>query len=217
MNFLKKAFTLAEVLITLAIVGIVAALTIPSLMIEYKANKLRTQFLKNYSLIKQSTKLMEENGEPIDLSNFDYKTLKKYFNVAVDCGTYAGTHVTKAPCYSLDTELPNTYKDYSGKTNSYSSYYGSGQYVLNDGTNMYFGSWLNHWIGLTVDVNGFTNPPNRMGYDTFYFYFSDGEWVYITDGKSCNVASLDYQNGSGCTIKAINDPNYFKWVVRNVK
>jgi prepilin-type N-terminal cleavage/methylation domain-containing protein len=217
MNFLKKAFTLAEVLITLAIVGIVAALTIPSLMIEYKANKLRTQFLKNYSLIKQSTKLMEENGEPIDLSNFDYKTLKKYFNVAVVCGTSAGTHVTKAPCYYFDTKLPNTYKDYSGKTNSYSSYYGGGQFVLNDGTNMYFGSWPGHWIGLTVDVNGFTSPPNRMGYDTFYFYFSDGEWVYKTDGTGCMVGVLDYQNGNGCTIKAINDPNYFKWVVRNVK
>lgn len=49
----KCAFTLAEVLITLGIIGIVAALTIPSLITNYKANKLRAQFLKSYSTVQQ--------------------------------------------------------------------------------------------------------------------------------------------------------------------
>ena len=42
----KLAFTLAEVLITLGIIGVVAALTIPSLINNYKAKRLHTQFLK---------------------------------------------------------------------------------------------------------------------------------------------------------------------------
>ena len=45
----EPAFTLAEVLITLGIIGVVAALTIPSLITNYKARKLHTQFLKSYS------------------------------------------------------------------------------------------------------------------------------------------------------------------------
>ena len=48
----KVAFTLAEVLITLGIIGIVVAMTIPTLMTNIKARKLRTQFLKSYSIIQ---------------------------------------------------------------------------------------------------------------------------------------------------------------------
>lgn len=43
----KVAFTLAEVLITLGIIGIVVAMTIPTLMTNIKARKLRTQFLNH--------------------------------------------------------------------------------------------------------------------------------------------------------------------------
>ena len=35
-------FTLAEILITLGIIGVVAAMTIPVLLTNYKANRLRT-------------------------------------------------------------------------------------------------------------------------------------------------------------------------------
>lgn len=44
----EPAFTIAEVLITLGIIGVVAALTIPPLITNYKARKLHTQFLKSY-------------------------------------------------------------------------------------------------------------------------------------------------------------------------
>ena len=50
----EPAFTLAEVLITLGIIGVVAALTIPTLITNYKARKLHTQFLKSYSTIQQA-------------------------------------------------------------------------------------------------------------------------------------------------------------------
>ncbi len=38
---MKKAFTLAEVLITLGIIGVVAALTLPSLITNYKVKVLK--------------------------------------------------------------------------------------------------------------------------------------------------------------------------------
>lgn len=39
---IKKGFTLSEVLITLGIIGVVAALTIPGLITTYKAHRLHT-------------------------------------------------------------------------------------------------------------------------------------------------------------------------------
>ena len=49
----KKAFTLAEVLITLGIIGIVAAMTMPVLIAKYRSKVLETQFKKRYSEVSQ--------------------------------------------------------------------------------------------------------------------------------------------------------------------
>lgn len=48
----KLAFTLAEVLITLGIIGVVAAMTIPTLMSNYRKKQLETQIKANYSLVQ---------------------------------------------------------------------------------------------------------------------------------------------------------------------
>lgn len=66
----KVAFTLAEVLITLGIIGIVVAMTIPTLMTNIKARKLRTQFLKSYSIIQQTIKLMENDEVSLDPTTY---------------------------------------------------------------------------------------------------------------------------------------------------
>ena len=49
----KAAFTLAEVLITLGIIGVVAAMTIPTLISNYQEKTLNTQFKRAYALINQ--------------------------------------------------------------------------------------------------------------------------------------------------------------------
>ena len=49
----KNAFTLAEVLITLGIIGIVAALTFPQLIKKYRYYVLENQFKKAYSIMQQ--------------------------------------------------------------------------------------------------------------------------------------------------------------------
>ena len=50
--FSRTGFTLAEVLITLGIIGVVAALTIPSLMTAYNKHITETR-LKKFFLIRQ--------------------------------------------------------------------------------------------------------------------------------------------------------------------
>ena len=57
---MKKAFTLAEVLIVLGIVGIVAAITIPSLINAYNRKMLETRFKKTDAVITQAIKMASE-------------------------------------------------------------------------------------------------------------------------------------------------------------
>ena len=53
-NIRRAAFTLAEVLITLGIIGVVAAITIPALMSQYKDMVAKQQFKRAYSVIQQA-------------------------------------------------------------------------------------------------------------------------------------------------------------------
>ena len=56
---MKKGFTLAEVLITLAIIGVVAALTIPSVIVKTQQQEFRTAAKKAYSVLSQAVQLTE--------------------------------------------------------------------------------------------------------------------------------------------------------------
>lgn len=51
---MKKGFTLAEVLITLGIIGVVAALTMPTLIANYQKTAIKSQFKKSYSVLQQA-------------------------------------------------------------------------------------------------------------------------------------------------------------------
>ncbi|MFR1672392.1 MAG: DUF6613 domain-containing protein [Candidatus Gastranaerophilaceae bacterium] len=60
----KTAFTLAEVLITLGIIGVVAAFTLPVLVTSYKKNVIETRLAAFYSKINQAIKSSEVvNGD----------------------------------------------------------------------------------------------------------------------------------------------------------
>ena len=62
---LKVAFTLAEVLITLCIIGIVAAMTLPVLMGKYVERERITALKKTYSLLQQAFEIaVVKNGTP---------------------------------------------------------------------------------------------------------------------------------------------------------
>ena len=66
----KTAFTLAEVLITLGIIGIVAALTLPALNQQYKRQEVETRLQKFYSTMNQALKQSElDNG---DFTTWEY-------------------------------------------------------------------------------------------------------------------------------------------------
>lgn len=71
---MKKAFTLAEVLITLGVIGIVAAMTIPALISNYRKQVVVSKLKKVYSDLQQAVKLSEvDNGtcDTWDWEHFD--------------------------------------------------------------------------------------------------------------------------------------------------
>lgn len=63
-DYMKSGFTLAEVLITLGIIGIVAALTMPALIVHHRKSVAETRLKKFYTNINQAIILSEaENGD----------------------------------------------------------------------------------------------------------------------------------------------------------
>ena len=233
---MRLGFTLAEVLITLGIIGVVAAMTIPNLIANNKAQKLRSQFLKSYSVVQQVFKQMEADDVSLNPADYHptttgkfYKTFIKYLQAPIDCGG-SGTDTLRKnalPCYyPAEDSTMKPYKIFDGKKSLAYNNLDDGQIVLQDGTNLFFEN-ANHldYIWVSVDLNGYKNPPNRWGYDLFTFQFKDGELVTMGDPKTtykdldtyCNLNSTDRFNGIACAQKAKTDTEYFKWVVKNIK
>ncbi|MFQ8626689.1 MAG: prepilin-type N-terminal cleavage/methylation domain-containing protein [Candidatus Gastranaerophilaceae bacterium] len=97
--FMKRiyAFTLAEVLITLGIIGIVAALTMPALIADYKKKEDAAKLKKAYTIINQAFKLSEVDNGPsehwpsaydIGASAYYEQYWKPYFQGPSLCKTY---------------------------------------------------------------------------------------------------------------------------------
>ena len=84
----KSAFTLAEVLITLGIIGVVASMTLPTLVNKYQKQETVARLSAAYSLVSQAIKRSEVDNEALDYWNFELdsqtfsdKYIKPYFQV----------------------------------------------------------------------------------------------------------------------------------------
>ncbi len=184
----QKGFTLAEVLITLTIIGVVAALTIPNLIAYYQKNQYVTQLKKVYTQMSQAVKLLmvDESVDTVSktslLSNIDSPTeeqikqnmgtfLKKYFKVIKDCGTEFSNHTSA--CFA------DKYTNING-TEIYPLTGIAGYSVITaDGTSMAIGIGYAGIPEVFVDING-PKRPNVGGRDLFSFsIYYDGS---IEDG-----------------------------------
>ncbi len=106
-----KAFTLAEVLITLAIIGVVAALTIPTVITNYQKKMYVTQLKKSYNNLTNAFRTMMANDGVTKLTDT--------------------TLWSKIPSYSIDTyEIMQShnadFKNEFFKTFKVAAVYGSG-------------------------------------------------------------------------------------------
>ena len=115
-RYCKIAFTLAEVLITLGIIGVVAALTMPSLIQNYQKSVLKNQFKKSYNIIQNAYRTAEMQFGYTPLCYYSYDNVGSAClerNENGDCIKYAPagnpTNQT-SECTSLNEQLKSIYK-----------------------------------------------------------------------------------------------------------
>jgi len=211
-----KAFTLAEVLITLGIIGVVAALTLPTLIQNYKRSEFETRFKKATSAIQQAVLRMSDDVGQIN-DTYCYCPHRVCQSTFIpDFSKYFVTSSVK----DVDTTNLNVlgYKDtyffQASKTPAYfSSVYGfpGGAIILSDGTTIVSGNcWYSYKVDFAVDVNG-KKPPNKFGYDVFYFQIQDDNSakpypVYFEDTEITEdqiTTCCDFANPNSCTWAAV--------------
>jgi len=186
----KKGFTLAEILITLGIIGVVAAMTIPTLIANTRSQQYRSKFKKAISTLSQAARLNQ--------SQYDFD----YAGITQKCGDDASAetpenktsicaifnaNLTGAAYYKNVTDIPMIKKNNNQNYELYTPYIDMvspltemSAYVLADGTIVAFYNSLGvHTCTLAVgttlkdyadsdmggcfgfiDVNG-TTPPNK--------------------------------------------------------
>ena len=211
-KYAKHAFTLAEVLITLVIIGVIAALTVPALIQNTQKQEYVSALKKTYSTLSQVTQqIIAEEGSPKGESgwiNLDideiYKLFKKHLNISKDCRD------TSCRTYSVQY--------LGGGTSSF-----KGRLILNDGVlfsisdkfpncnYMKNDTWINagsdYVCGfIRVDVNG-EKGPNIHGRDLFMFVIKENG-LYPAGCDDVNVCADGVRAGNfgwGCTCKVLRE------------
>ena len=218
----KYGFTLAEVLITLGVIGVVAVLTLPSLINNNQNKQLEVALKKQYTISSQALLQMGvDRGEPVKAGDFPTWTFAKeyarYFNILRFCGT-TGCVGQENGDGGYDVK---TYKTYNKSRIVMSDKFDDGQFQLVDGAT-YLIENPSPDLGqlfISIDVNGFKKLPNAWGHDLFTFQITeDGKFLpmgaagtlYVDKSKYCSPTSSDGENGIGCAYAAMTDPNYWK-------
>ncbi|PWL79727.1 hypothetical protein DBY21_02990 [Candidatus Gastranaerophilales bacterium] len=138
-NILTKkcqvAFTLAEVLITLGIIGIVASMTLPALIHKNQNKALEAALKKNYSAISQALDMYQaQTGERIKAGEIEGRMLKtvlmKYLKSVRDCGPSFIENV----CIEDYESSPKRYKTFNNTQYFRQNLLDDGVFVLPDGS-----------------------------------------------------------------------------------
>ncbi len=211
MNKRKFAFTLAEVLITLGIIGVVAAITIPVLMAKINEQVHKTQLKKVMSTLNQSLKMVYNNtdtiydcyygengftGKATDCAALDTE-MRKVLKIAQVCEDksyekgcipkYKGKDTVLKEKYGDDYNLDNNNAN-CGSLNEDNILNRNTAIVLLDGTIIGHLS-PNNPRYIYVDVNG-NKGPNKWGYDIFVLKLvakNDAGVAYYPECGGCGV------------------------------
>lgn len=215
------AFTLAEVLLTLVIVGIVAALTIPSLLFSVQKQKLVSNLQIAHNILSQSTKMLvtDNNGDLTGLYNNSSDLINSYsayIKFTRQCAPNQGIgecFPSNAVSQKLsggsinpgNTVFDNTYRAIGINKICYlfisAGASCSGANYKEDGVN-------NSQCGdIYVDVNC-SDSPNTLGRDIFIFRLGRYSIVAnglpgtnITPDAGCEPTNTGVWSGQSCAAK----------------
>lgn len=220
----KMAFTIAEILIVLGIVGIIAQMTIPSLIQSVQQQTTVVSLKKAYTNMSQAyASAVAENGTPdnwdLGSTNGAVNLLEKfapYLRITKNCGTGKGCWPSSVKYKYINGSFVSSAADDDTAL---------AKAQLADGTLILFVAYadctsfpqgqtqaLKSVCGyFYVDINGF-KPPNAYGVDFFDFWITN--YGILPDGSSfdtqfenaCN-SSTGTGFGYGCTAWVIYNEN----------
>lgn len=153
----RCAFTLAEVLITLGIIGIIASLTIPALTAGYKKKEYSVRLKRFYSVISQAIKLSEiDNG---DISNWTFVSSDSKDSTEK---THDFLNMYILPYLKVTKVNDEHIKNDDGALAEYNLV----RLYFNDGSTVYIknGSCLDMYYDVNSDKG-----PDKLGYDRYTF------------------------------------------------
>lgn len=233
---MKKAFTLAEVLVTLGIVGVVAAMTLPVLVGKYKEKVTLHKLETAYSQLSSAyAGLITEYGTPdlwedttfngLGIANMFAKKLRLKdicLTSSVRCHTFGDTnHYQSLNGYDIgsSTAIIGTVAKFNDMLVFFrfdaSNCRGWSMYGWESVTKK---SPYYHSCGtIYVDING-NHKPNRFGVDVFQFIMTDRKIVptgtpptpYYNLRTACNPKMTSWDgslNGSFCTAWLLINKN----------
>lgn len=169
---MKKAFTLAEVLVTLGIIGVISAMTMPTLMYNHQRKSYVIQLHKVYNETLQVLEMFKADKNAINLKEAGLtsqdavnKMIKTYFKIVKECD-------------SMDACFAEQYRKLDGTVENENMFSRDiKSYVLASGASIrlaYYVEGPNKIINMAVDVNG-AKGPNIQGRDLFWmFIYNNG-------------------------------------------
>lgn len=182
----KPAFTLAEVLIALGIIGIVAALTIPRLFTKCKEMQYRTTYKKVYSSLNQAIKYaQEDDGVDLTTSRKDiddgagvysgdynigeiFKFISRYYNAKTTC--FENNADKCWVCEGGESGCTSSCEGATGAPDWQGCRKSSYAFVDANGVAYYL--YKNSEFPILIDVNG-NRKPNQLGRDRFVLKFGN--------------------------------------------
>ena len=176
--FQKPAFTMAEVLITLGIIGIIAAMTLPSLIGKYQFKVFEVGLKKQYSLLQNAINLgVNEEGFQYCYSYYPKGSIS-YQEEKSDCDALQKYLISALKLKPFNGNLKQKYaqvnvvKTEGGKSTNWGCSYdntikNAKYYLSNDGAIFAFFTQR-----IIIDING-EKAPNRWGYDVFFMGLSN--------------------------------------------
>ena len=224
----NKAFTMAEVLITLGILGVVISLTLPAVLGKYQKQEALVRLKRTYTLLNQALMLAENKyGEAKDWTdwNSSEKIINDYLAPEFKVNKIYESNDTlyEGMCYSGEKffHTRGQYNWLNGVVISSPMITGTTSFMTIDGICIGLSSTSATNANFFVDVNGPVKGPNVAGKDLFFFvlegntirpYGYDWKIEDITANKprACNINA---PSGAGytCTAKIMNDG----WEMRN--
>ena len=176
-HIIKKAFTLAEVLITLGVIGVVAAVTMPTLIKNYQKKQTATQLKKAYSELSQAISVAQKDlglMEDWDFANFptDADRVQYFYDNALKPNLKIVKYCAPSSndCWE-DDSYTLTGTKYTPLNNAIQ---GHNSFITASGYSVFYwlhGGGTGGWF--FVDLNG-KKKPNMLGKDVFTFMLGNG-------------------------------------------